>query len=74
MTVKVHFDGKVFVPDEPVNLRSGATARVVVESETSESREAIFTAPRRIEPVIVGLDPELARSIGEDPEFDIENS
>jgi hypothetical protein len=28
MTIKVHFDGPVFVPDEPVDIPSGAEATV----------------------------------------------
>jgi hypothetical protein len=28
--IRVHFDGKVFVPDEPVNVPEGTSAQVVV--------------------------------------------
>jgi hypothetical protein len=30
-TIKAHFDGKVFVPDEPVDLPAGKTAEVTVQ-------------------------------------------
>ncbi len=29
-TIKAHFDGKVFVPDEPVDLPAGESAQVTV--------------------------------------------
>jgi hypothetical protein len=29
-TIRVHFDGKVFVPDEPVNVPEGTQAQVLV--------------------------------------------
>jgi len=29
-TIRVHFDGKVFVPDEPVNVPEGTLAQVIV--------------------------------------------
>ena len=32
-----HFDGKSFVPDEPVDLPVGRTVRIVVEADVSES-------------------------------------
>jgi hypothetical protein len=30
MTIKVHFDGKVFVPDEPLDIPRGTEATVTV--------------------------------------------
>lgn len=40
MTVTAHFDGRVFVPDGPVDLPVGQAVRIVVESakELTESR------------------------------------
>jgi hypothetical protein len=35
-TVKAHFDGKVFVPDEPVDLEPGTPTEVVIP-DTIES-------------------------------------
>ncbi|MBM4050318.1 MAG: hypothetical protein FJ279_34920 [Planctomycetes bacterium] len=38
-TIKAHFDGKVIVPDEPVQLPAGQTLRVKVEiAETAPAR------------------------------------
>jgi hypothetical protein len=34
-TIKVHFDGKVFVPDEPVDLAVGEPANVTVDVPSS---------------------------------------
>jgi hypothetical protein len=31
-TIKAHFDGRVFVPDEPVNLPSGHSVEINVQS------------------------------------------
>jgi hypothetical protein len=72
MTVKVHFDGKVFVPDEAVNLPTGSAARVVIDDppavSPSEAKRPHISA------LITGLDPELVRAIGQDPEFNLENA
>jgi hypothetical protein len=72
MTTKVlaHFDGKVFVPDEPVDVPVGTPLRVHVEAV---SQEPIPMAHVLLSPVIVGLDATLAEAIASDPEFDIEN-
>ena len=32
MTIRVHFDGKVFVPDEPVNIPINQSATVQIET------------------------------------------
>lgn len=74
VSLKVHFDGNVFVPDEPVNLPSGATATVVVDSKPGTNHVNPRKPSPQIEPVLTGLDPELVRGIGQDPEFDLENA
>jgi hypothetical protein len=73
-SLKVHFDGSVFVPDEPVNLPPGAAATVMVDSPPASGGAATGRPPARIEPVLTGLDPDLVRAIGQDPEFDLENA
>jgi hypothetical protein len=35
MTIKCHFDGKVFIPDEPVDLPAGANLDMHIESQES---------------------------------------
>ncbi len=69
-TVLAHFDGKVFVPDEPVDVPIGTPLRVHVEAMPREPNQ---TADALLSPVIVGLDAELAEAIASDPEFDAEN-
>ena len=46
-----HFDGKVFVPDEPVDLPVGRSVRILVEADATEpsgspSRKSLFGACR----------------------------
>jgi len=36
-TLNAHFDGKVFVPDEPVHLSRGQAVRVIVESPSPDT-------------------------------------
>lgn len=69
-TILAHFDGKVFVPDEPVNVPVGTPLRVRVEAVRPE---AVATSGNLLAPVIVGLDPTLAQAIACDPEFELEN-
>jgi hypothetical protein len=74
MTVKVHFDGKVFVPDEAVDLPAGFVAEVLIERQDAAPPVAADSARPRISALITGLDPELVRAIGQDPEFNLENA
>jgi hypothetical protein len=37
-TIKVHFDGKVFVPDEPVDLPVGTQVEVQIVASTPAER------------------------------------
>jgi hypothetical protein len=69
-TVLAHFDGKVFVPDEPVDVPVGTPLRVRVEAV---SPEPTHTVGDLLAPVIVGLDCTLAQAIASDPEFEAEN-
>lgn len=69
-TVLAHFDGKVFVPDEPVDVPIGTPLRVHVEAV---ARDEIQTSDQLLSPVIVGLDATLAQAIATDPAFDAEN-
>ena len=71
--IKAHFDGRVFVPDEPVPLEPGD--KVVVQAAS----ERMADAPRvsdtsYLRKLDIQIDPELLRAIVEDPEFSIENS
>jgi hypothetical protein len=44
-TIKVHFDGKVFVPDEPVDLPAGETAEIEVTVTTSPAPADVGPPP-----------------------------
>jgi hypothetical protein len=69
-TILAHFDGKVFVPDEPVDVPIGTPLRVHVEAVP---KEATQSNDQLLSPVIVGLDADLAAAIATDPTFDAEN-
>jgi hypothetical protein len=69
-TVLAHFDGKVFVPDEPVDVPIGTPLRVHVEAMSGEAPEK---SANLLSPVIVGLDATVAEAIASDPAFDAEN-
>lgn len=69
-TVLAHFDGKVFVPDEPVDVPIGTPLRVHVEAVT---RDEIEKPEQLLSPVIVGVDATLAEAIATDPALAAEN-
>jgi hypothetical protein len=71
--IKAHFDGRVFVPDEPVALRPGE--KVVVQAKTEPLPDRARTSDTSyLRKLDIHVDPELLRAIVEDPEFSIENS
>jgi hypothetical protein len=81
-TVLAHFDGKVFVPDEPVDVPVGTPLRVRVEAlneamatpPSAPSPAQVTPAPRRFQPLNIQIDPELSHAIALDPAFNIEES
>jgi hypothetical protein len=70
--IKAHFDGRVFVPDEPVELSPGQ--RVVVqqlaEGQAVQARGSDVSFLRRLN---INLDDRLLGEILDDPELSIEN-
>jgi predicted DNA-binding antitoxin AbrB/MazE fold protein len=70
VAINAHFDGHVFVPDEPVQLRPGE--RVVVQhlgvTTTSAASDGSFVRKLDIE-----LDARALRDITDDPELNLEN-
>ena len=70
--IKAHFDGRVFVPDEPVPLRPGE--RVVIqrlgEAQPDRAPEADVSFVRKLN---IDLDARSLREIVGDPELSIEN-
>jgi hypothetical protein len=80
-TVLAHFDGKVFVPDEPVDVPIGTQLRVHVEAVNDKATPPaaagaakVTPAPRRFQPLNIQIDAELSHAIALDPEFNIEES
>lgn len=67
-TIKAHFDGRVVVPDEPLNIPSDRPLRVSIELVDADHDENLL-----LEPLIIGLDPATSRAIAEDPAFAAEN-
>jgi hypothetical protein len=76
-TINAHFDGKVFVPDGPVDLPVGAQLRVHVEqvrAGTTAPAGKVIPVPRKWKPLNIQIDPALSNAIALDPEFNIEES
>jgi hypothetical protein len=69
-TVLAHFDGRVFVPDEPVDVPVGTPLRVHVEAVAQDGSDK---SKQLLSPVIVGLDSEIAQAIATDPALAAEN-
>lgn len=71
VTLNAHFDGKVIVPDEPTGLPAGTRLRVTLEPLD----RAGSPGPGKLDlPLLTGVDPQVVRSIIEDPAFDLGNA
>lgn len=69
--LNAHFDGRVIIPDEPTDLPAGARLRVTLELVD----QTVFAPSDGLDlPLLTGVDPQVARSIMEDPEFDPANA
>ncbi len=71
MTIHAHFDGKVIVPEQPLDLPRNTRLTIQVEP-AAEPRG--MSAPARWKPLDIQIDPEVARAIAEDPGLDIQES
>ncbi len=72
-TIKAHFDGKVFVPDEPVDLRPGDVVTVTgVETGSTEPSNRSGRESRWA--LNIDIDPKTSHAIALDPEFNVEES
>jgi hypothetical protein len=67
-TVLAHFDGQVFVPDEPVTLQPGAAVIVTPRDGGRRPESADFLRPLLFPP-----DAESSRKFLDDPETNLEN-
>jgi len=68
ISVTAHFDGSVFVPDAPVDLKPGAT--VIVTNSDVRQRT---TSDDFLRPVLFPPDPEASQRFLDDPETNLEN-
>jgi hypothetical protein len=72
VAIKAHFDGRVFVPDEPVRFRPGQQVMVQqvdsAEAGQEQSRDVSFVRKLNID-----LDADSLGEIVNDPELGIEN-
>ena len=66
--IKAHFDGKVLVPDEPVDLPLNRTLIVHIEAVKPPAPRKPLSGP-----LIFPRDPEAARRLIHDPEEGLEN-
>jgi len=69
--VNAHFLGKVFVPDEPLDLPDGAAVELSIRqcrSAPADGLELLGRLP------LVRLAPEDAEAINSDPDFDVEEA
>lgn len=68
VAIKVHFDGRSLIPEEPVELPQDRTLIVLVDTESgcplSESS---------LRPVLTPSNPEAAKRLISDPESGLEN-
>lgn len=70
-TVNAHFLGKVFVPDEPVDLREGEAVELSISRHASSAGAASELLARL---PLIYLPPQDAQAINRDPAFDAEES
>ncbi len=70
-TLTAHFDGKVLVPDEPLNLAVGETVEVSIRRR-EELSGAVLGLLARLP--LIRIPPEDAEAINRDPSFDVEES
>jgi hypothetical protein len=69
MTIRAHFDGKVFVPDETVDVPVGMPLQLQVQPVPPGTAAAADL----LSPVIVGLNAALSQAIASDPELAADN-
>jgi hypothetical protein len=69
MTIRAHFDGKVFVPDETVDVPVGTPLRVTYERVAPSVEPRPRTGAGIVDqwPLVCGLSSEVVREIVDDP-------
>ena len=69
VAIRARFDGKVLIPEEPVELPRDRTLIVHVQTETAGNRDASF-----LRPLLFPSDPEAAKRLISDVESGLENT
>jgi hypothetical protein len=70
-TLTAHYDGRVLVPDVPLDLAVGEMVEVSIcrhESDSTSATELLARLP------LIHIAPEDAEAINRDPSFDVEES
>ncbi|MDZ4819728.1 MAG: hypothetical protein SGJ20_12235 [Planctomycetota bacterium] len=67
-SIRAHFDGRVFVPDEAVSLQPGTAVVVTGVVKTQAAPSADF-----LRPVLFPPDPAASVKFLDDPETNLEN-
>ncbi len=72
VAIKAHFDGNVFVPDEPVQFRPGEPVVVqpITGAQADQTPGSDVSFVRKLN---IDLDARSLREIAEDPELNLEN-
>ena len=70
-TINAHFIGRVFVPDEPVDLIEGASVELSIHERVSAPMDVAAQLARL---PLLRLSPEDAEAINRDPEFCVEEA
>lgn len=55
LTIKAHFDGKVFVPDEPVDLPTGQPIEVRIQPPAKKGKKNYMTAGELVRSEAIGI-------------------
>ena len=70
-TINAHFDGQVFVPDQPIDLAEGEAVELDIRQRGHkhfDTAELLSRLP------LIRLAPADAEAINRDPEFDVEDA
>jgi hypothetical protein len=70
-TITAHFDGKVLVPDAPVDLKAGETVELSIRRKVEPKAGAVDVLNRL---PLIRISPDDAQAINQDPGFDVEEA
>lgn len=70
-TLTAHYDGKVLVPEAPLDLAVGETVELSIRRHQEGNKQALELLGRL---PLIHIPPEDAEAINRDPSFDVEES